>query len=128
MSKCRFCSAPVDTNAARLASFEQDKVNKACSVASYIKTIAVVLAISCGLSFVPIPFFNSVAFLFFGCTYLAVPVMVLRWQLKFGRLRSTDPDYSKAKKVRNIALLLWGVASIPILLWFALIASLLLAR
>jgi hypothetical protein len=128
MTKCRFCSAHVDANAARAASFEQDKVNNACSEASYIKTVAVVLAISCGLSLVPIPFFNNVAFFFFGSTYLAVPVMVLRWQFKFGRLRSTDPDYARAKKVRNIALVLWGVASIPVVLWFLVMAPLVMRR
>jgi hypothetical protein len=128
MAQCRYCAAPIDAEVARKFSLEQDKVNKACSEASYIKSVAVVLAVSCGLSFLPIPIFNNMALLFFCATYLAVPTMVLRWQYKFGQLRSSDPDYSKAKRVRNVALLLWGVASIPFVMFFLLIGAMYLKR
>jgi hypothetical protein len=128
MTQCRFCAAPVDPEVARMVSLEQDKVNNACSEASYIKSIAVVLAIACGLSFLPIPVFSTVAFLFFCATYLAVPIMVLRWQVKFGQLRSSDPDYQKAKRVKNIALLLWGIASIPLFFLFLLIGLAVVSR
>lgn len=128
MTKCRYCSAPIDPEVAKLRSLEQDKVNNACSEASYIKTVAVVLAVSCVLAFLPIPIISTVAFLFFCGTYLAVPVMLIRWQLKFGQLKSSDPDYAKAKKVRIIALLLWAVSSIPLVLLFLLIGAVMLAR
>jgi hypothetical protein len=128
MTQCRYCEAPIDPEVARMVSVEQDKVNNACSEASYIKSIAVVLVVACGLSFLPIPVVSTVAFLFFCATYLAVPVMVLRWQLKFGQLRSSDPDYAKAKKVKTVALLLWGVSSIPLILMFLLIGAMLLTR
>lgn len=128
MRQCRYCEAPIDPEVARVVSLEQDKVNNACSEASYIKSIAVVLVIACGVSFLPIPLISSVAFLFFCATYLAVPVMALRWQFKFGQLRSSDPDYAKAKKVRTVALLLWGVSSIPLILLFLLLSAMILAR
>ncbi len=128
MTQCRYCEAPIDPEVARMVSAEQDKVNNACSEASYIKSIAVVLAIACVVSFLPIPLVSTVAFLFFCATYLAVPVMVLRWQIKFGQLRSSDPDYAKAKKVKTVALLLWGASSIPLILMFLLLGAMILTR
>lgn len=107
MEKCRYCSAPVDRQAAAAAAETQGKVNQACSDASYLRTAAFVLWVFLGLSF--IPFIPAVgwAFLF---TFVAVPVMVIRWQIKFGGIKTNDPDYPKAKRNRNIALVLWLAA------------------
>jgi hypothetical protein len=128
MTQCRYCEAPIDREVARFVSLEQDKVNNACSEASHIKSIAVVLVIACLVSFLPVPLISTVAFIFFCGTYLAVPVMSLRWQIRFGQLRSSDPDYAKAKKVRLVALLLWGVSSIPLILMFLLIGAMVVSR
>jgi hypothetical protein len=42
-----------------------------------------------------------------------VVVMLIRWQVKFGKLKTTDPDYGRAKRSRNITLVLLLLA-IPI--------------
>jgi hypothetical protein len=39
-----------------------------------------------------------------------VLVLLIRWQVKFGSLQTSDDDYNLAKRSRNIALVLWLVA------------------
>lgn len=115
MEKCRFCSAPVDKEAAVMAAALQSKVNQACSDASYLKTAAVAMFIFLGLSFVP---FLPLVFWGFVLTFFIVLFMLVRWQIKFSGLQTNDPDYRQAKRSRNLALLLWlaAVASGAVLL------------
>jgi cytosine/uracil/thiamine/allantoin permease len=59
-----------------------------------------------------IPFMPLVS-LGFEITFVVVMIMLIRWQVKFGRLKTEDPDYSRARRSRNIVLVLWVIA-IPI--------------
>ena len=128
MEHCRYCSAPIDREAAIVAAENQSKVNQAYSDASFVRTAAVAIFIFLGLSF--LPFISFIAYLASIFTFLAVAVMLIRWQIKFGRLQSGDPDYLRAKRAKNITLLLW-VAAIPAFLvreLFGVIISLILSR
>ena len=104
MAHCRYCNAPVDPQAAAEAASLQSRVNQACSDASYLKTAALVMWAFLSLSFIPFVPLVSWAFLF---TFVAVLVMIIRWQLKFGRIKTDDPDYPRARRSKNLALLLW---------------------
>ncbi len=53
MTECRFCGAPVDPAIAASIADVQDKVNQACSDASYTRHMAVVMIAALGLSFIP---------------------------------------------------------------------------
>jgi len=109
MQKCRYCSAPVDPEAAKVAATVQGKVNQACSDASYLRIAAVAMFTFLGLSFVPLlPTYWG-----FIVTFFVVIVMFVRWQVKFGGLQTGDPDYMRAKRLKNVALVLWLVA-IPV--------------
>ena len=110
MRECKYCHAPIDPQAARAAGELQAKVNQACSDASYTKTAAYLMLAFMGLDLIPLIPLVSWGFLF---TFIAVIVMIVRWQAKFGGLRTRDPDYKNAKLSRNIALILWIVA-IPV--------------
>jgi hypothetical protein len=107
MEKCRYCSAPVDRQAAAAAAEIQSKVNQACSDASYLKTAAFVMWAFLGLSFIPLIPLVGWGFIF---TFVAVLVMIIRWQVKFGNLRTRDADYPRAKRSKNLALILWLAA------------------
>ena len=37
-------------------------------------------------------------------------MLLIRWQVKFSGLLTDDPDYQRAKRSRNIALILWLLA------------------
>ena len=104
MASCRYCNAPVDPQAAAAAAELQGRVNQACSDASYLKTAALVMWAFLGLSFIPFVPLVGWAFLL---TFVAVLVMTVRWQLKFGRIKTDDPDYPRARRSKNLAALLW---------------------
>jgi Ca2+/Na+ antiporter len=107
VEKCPYCSTPVDRQAAAAAAENQTKVNQACSDASYLRTAAVVLWVFLGLSF--IPFIPLVGWAFLA-TFVVVLVMLIRWQVKFGGIKTKDPDYPRAKGNRNLAVVLWLAA------------------
>jgi len=113
MERCRYCSAPVDRQAAATAAEIQNRVNNACSDASFLRTAAAAMFGLLGLSF--LPFISFVTYLGFIFTFLAVIVMFIRWQIRFGTLQTDDLDYQRAKRVKNVALLLWLLA-IPLFL------------
>jgi hypothetical protein len=118
---CRFCSTPVDRTAAVAAADFQERVNRACSDGSFLKTMAVTMFIFLGLSFVPFLPLVEYGFLFL---LIAVPVMIIRWQVRFGGLETGDPDYRAAKRARNIAITLWFGALVVYLLGSVLYALL----
>lgn len=108
MQTCRFCSAPVDPQAASAAAENQSRVNRACSDASFLRTAAAAMFVLLALSVVP--FISLITYLGFIITFFVVLVLIIRWQIKFGRLQTGDVDYQRAKRMRNVALVLWLVA------------------
>lgn len=108
MRECRFCHAPIDPQAARAAGELQARVNDACSDASYAATAAYAMLAFLLLDLLPIPFIPFwIAFL---VTFFAVAFLVIRWQAKYGDIKTGDPDYKRALFSRNVAAVLWLVA------------------
>jgi hypothetical protein len=107
MIQCPFCSVPVDAGVAALVAERQEKANQACSDASFLRTAAVAMFVFLGLSLIPL-----VPFVYWGfiVTFVVTVVLLIRWQVKFGNLITSDPDYLKAKRSRNIAAVLVIVA------------------
>jgi hypothetical protein len=93
--KCRFCSAPIDAGAAEAAAVAMAKVNQACSDASFLKVMAGAILLFFVLSFVPFVSFLGYWGLIFLC--FAVPVMMVRWWVKFGRIQTNESDFSRAR-------------------------------
>jgi len=110
MTQCRFCSVLIDPGVAALVAERQQRTNQACSDASYLKTTAVAMFVFLGLSLIPFVPLVSWAFLI---TFIVAVVLLIRWQVKFGSLITSDPDYQRAKRSRNIALLL-VIAAAPL--------------
>lgn len=54
MTECKFCKVPLDPEIARHAAQTQEKVNQACSDASYTKSAALVMLTLVGVSLIPI--------------------------------------------------------------------------
>ena len=106
---CRFCSAPVDRQAAAVLGELQSKVNQACSDASFLKIAAVAMWIFLGLQLVPLLPFGW-AFLI---TFFIVLVLSIRWMVKFGGLQTTDADFKQAKRSAILSVILW-LAAIPV--------------
>lgn len=110
MTQCRYCNAPIDPVAAQLVADRQEKANQAYSDASYLRTAVIAMLVFMGISFIP---FVPVVGWAFLITFVVVLVLLIRWQVKFGRLVTNDADYLKARRSWRLSLVLWIVA-IPI--------------
>ena len=103
---CRFCSAPVDRQAAEAAADVQKQVNNAVNLAKWIRNAAGAM-----WGFVGLGMFLGIATLAaIACIFL-IPLSLIYWQISYGRLKTADVDYAKTKRDRVIALLLWLPAS-----------------
>jgi hypothetical protein len=107
MTQCRFCSVPVDPGVAQLIAERQEKANQACSDASYLRNAAIAMYVFMGLSFIPLLPLVGWGFLI---TFVVVLVLLIRWQVKFGRLTINDADYLSARRSWRLSLVLWIVA------------------
>jgi predicted RNA-binding Zn-ribbon protein involved in translation (DUF1610 family) len=108
MTACRFCSVAIDAQAAATAAQLQSRINRAYSDASFLRTAAGGMLVFLGLSFLPI--IQLLTYWGFIITFFVVLVLLVRWQIKFGRLPSSDVDYRRAKRLRTVSLLMWLLA------------------
>ena len=114
VQKCRHCSSPIDAAVAEAAATAQDKVNLAYNDAMIIRNLAVGMWVFFLVRF--IPFVGIVGWIGMLGLLVAVPVKLIVWQIKFGRITTSDPDYKKAKTNRLIAFVIW--LPLPVLLVF----------
>jgi hypothetical protein len=101
--RCRFCSAVVDREAAERGAKLQAEVNSACNQAKLVRNAAGVMWLFLLLSVVP---FLPFGWGHFGL-FLGVPIWLVYWYPKYGRLKTQDPDYKLAKRDWRTALFLW---------------------
>jgi hypothetical protein len=93
----------------------QAQVNDACNHAKIIRHMAAVMWVLFLVSLLPFLAagrIGSFAFLFI------IPVSLVLWQIKYGSLKTADPDFQKAKRDRLIAIALWlpaGLLQITVL-------------
>lgn len=114
VKSCRFCSAPVDAEAAARGAYLQKQVNNACNQAKMLRHSAVSMWVLLLVAFVPV--FGPALWGFHGLM-VVIPVWLIYWQVTFGKLESGDPDFKRARRDRRMALIIWA----PSLLVFLLI-------
>jgi len=107
MKDCPFCKVPLDPGIVALAAERQEKANRAYSDANFLKIAATSMFVFLGIGLIPLLGFVYYGFIF---TFVVVLVLLIRWQVKFSGLLTDDPDYQRAKRSRNIALILWLLA------------------
>ena len=106
-AECKYCGAPIDKGIAQAAAAVQDKVNQACSDASYLKIAAGSMWVLLGGSFLRL---FSVFNVGFYITFVVVGFLLARWQLRFSNINTVDPDYTQARRAKNIAFAMWLAA------------------
>jgi hypothetical protein len=106
--KCRFCLTTIDRAQSVASADFQAKVNQACSDASFLR-----IAAGAMIGFMVLSWFRIFFMFFWGflAIFVLVPVLLIRWQVKFSRIRTNDPDYRKARMSRTVALSLWVAAT-----------------
>ena len=100
VQQCPFCSTPIDAAAAEVSAAATSRISQACSDASYLKVMAWSLVTFFFLMFVPFVGLAGAVGLWFLRT--AIPVMVVRWWIKFGSIKTDDPDFARAKRAAII--------------------------
>ncbi len=112
--QCRFCSADIDPKAAAEGANLQAQINDACNHAKLIRHMATAMWVLFLVGFI----FTAGTIGVFAFFFI-VPVSLILWQVKYGRIKTADPDFQKAKRDRLIAIALWLPAG---LLQFAVTA------
>ena len=104
LTNCPYCGVMINLEAATAAADNQANVAKACSDANFLKLMARALAGFFLLSFVPfVPLVGWGSLILF----IAVPIMLVRWWIKYRNLQTSDPDYERARRDTIIAAVIW---------------------
>jgi len=109
-AQCRFCSAPIDPVAAQAAAEKMSRVNQACSDASFLRTMAISMLAFLVIWF--IPFMGLMGILGYYFLAVAVPVMSIRWWIRFHGIRADDADF---KRARITVMVVSVLGSLPLL-------------
>jgi len=100
---CRFCSAPIDRETAMRGAELQKRVNDACNQAKWVRNAAGVmwLLLLLDLVFVPSAGWGHIGL------FVAVPIWLITWHVRYRALETSDPDYKTAKRDWLIAVIIW---------------------
>ena len=93
--QCRFCRVAIDPEAAAASAKATARVSQACNDASYLRIAAVTVLVFLCVMFVP--FFGLAGVLGYWFLSVAIPVLTIRWWIKFGRIRTEDVDFPRAR-------------------------------
>jgi hypothetical protein len=85
----------IDHAAAEQSAAATSRISQACSDSSYLKIMLSVLIPFGVLIF--FPFLGLAGLVGFVFLKYAVPVMTIRWWIKYGRIKTTDSDFSGAR-------------------------------
>lgn len=109
VARCPYCSTPIDEAAAKLSAAETSNISQACSDASYLKImLGILLPFGAVIFF---PFLGLLGIVGFVFIKYALPVMLIRWWVKYGRIQTIDPDFRTARKSAIIV----SIASVLVL-------------
>lgn len=115
MANCPYCGVAINAETARTAAEVQSKVGAACSNASYLKIMARAMIVFYLIGW--IPFVGGVGSLGFLAMVILIPILLIRWWVKYGKLQTGDTDYEKARRDTVIAAVIW---SVMLIIWVAL--------
>src|SRR5262249_49999533 len=144
--RCKYCNAGVDPQAAAVFANLQPGGNQACHDARVARSavgimwIAFAMQVSAAalalLIFIHVLagllvmwglamyfLLEVVGQLAFIGIMVALPLMLIRWQSRYGRIQTNDVDFQTARRNRNIALLLWLPAPVVTALVFFIFRS-----
>ena len=105
--RCRFCSVAFDGRVAARGADLQKRVNTACNQAKMLRYIAGAMWTFFLLAL--IPFLMPLAWAS-NVMFYVVPVWLVYWKVRFGKLQTDDKDYARAKRDCLTAFLIWSPA------------------
>lgn len=118
MRSCKFCGAPIDPATATAAAALQEQVQKACFQAGAMRRFAMAMPVLFLLSFFPtIGILSHAAE---DVALLLLPLNVILWRKRFGKLEVSDPDLARARRALTEAARWWAAMAIVNVLWWFL--------
>jgi hypothetical protein len=104
-AQCPFCSASIDPRTIPEAAARMHRFNQACREANYLGTLAFLIL----LFSVVVSILGNARRAAFGQWFLliGVPAMAIRWWVRFGAMRSDDPDFQSARRDVKLAVGIW---------------------
>jgi hypothetical protein len=105
MNQCRFCGMLIDAALAQASAHHQADTSRACSDANYLKIMTRTMPVFFLLNLIPV----VGGFAGWGLIFLliAVPILIVRWWVKYGGIQTQDADYPKARSSTFISLIIW---------------------
>jgi hypothetical protein len=118
MTQCRYCSVPVDPAVAQLIAGRQEKANQAYSDASFLRTSVIAMYV-----FLFVSWFPFLPFMFWGfvITFVVVLVLLIRWQVRYSSLITSDVDFKRARRSWWVAFVLF--LGVPLLVTFEFVLA-----
>jgi hypothetical protein len=108
VQQCPFCSTIIDHNAAEASAAATAHVSQAISDASYLKVMA--WAILSFFLVMFIPFLGLVGFAGLWFLRIAIPFMLIRWWVRYGKIKTDDREFSQARGTTYIVAAVWFLA------------------
>ncbi|HZS09694.1 MAG TPA: hypothetical protein VFD58_33005 [Blastocatellia bacterium] len=125
-NQCRYCGMLIDAALAQASAQNQAGASRACSDANYLKIMTRTMPVFFLISLIPvIGGFAGWGFIFL---LIAVPILIVRWWVRYGGIQTQDADYPKARNSTFISLAIWLamviVWIVSTLLWAVIFAVL----
>ncbi|MEO6724498.1 MAG: hypothetical protein ABIP14_04285 [Blastocatellia bacterium] len=103
LTNCPYCGAVIDS--AESPVRDLSPISNACKEATFLKAMARLL-VACFLALV-LSFVENFALWAFLIFLTAVPMMLVRWWIKYRNLQTTDQNYATAKRDVAVAAVIW---------------------
>ena len=103
--ECRYCSVEIPPDYAQTAVAAQNKINRACDEAGWLRSFTGAMWVFFFVRFVP--FIGFIAWVGMVVTFFTAPVWLIYWWVRFGLIKTADVDYATARRNWIISLFLW---------------------
>ncbi|MEP6946962.1 MAG: hypothetical protein ABJA02_13655 [Acidobacteriota bacterium] len=105
MTSCKFCSAELQPELISGLVVGQERTDTAYNSASKLRILAGAMWAFFFLSF--LPFFGFVLSWAFYVIAVLIPILLIVWYVKYGDLKTLDPEFKTAKKYLYTAFFIW---------------------
>lgn len=105
LTNCRYCGAVIGLEALPVEEDAQSKIAKACRDGHFLKVMSRALAVC----FIALTFsiLSTLALAGFLMLLVAVPLMQVRWWMKYRRLQAEDLAYQQARRETVVSAFVW---------------------